>query len=58
MIPGSLESGEPQGFRSTFCAFKVWIRRYFWLWIAYQTIKGITTTTVIWAPLAYMYLRN
>ena len=58
MIPGSLESGKPQGGLSAFRGFKVWIRRYFWLWIAYQTIKGITTTTVIWAPLVYMYFNK
>ncbi|MCX5581652.1 hypothetical protein [Kaistia terrae] len=57
MIPGSLESGEPLGFLSAFRDFKVWIKRYFWLWIAYQTLKGITTTTVIWVPLAYMYFK-
>jgi hypothetical protein len=27
----------------------------FWGWIVYQTVKGITTTTLIWAPLAYLY---
>jgi len=28
----------------------------FWLWIAYQTIKGLLTTTFIWAPLIYYLL--
>lgn len=27
----------------------------FWAWIAYQTIKGLITTTLIWVPLAYYY---
>lgn len=27
----------------------------FWAWIAYQTIKGLITTTLVWAPLAYYY---
>lgn len=27
----------------------------FWTWIAYQTIKGLITTTLIWIPLAYYY---
>jgi hypothetical protein len=31
-------------------------RRYFWLWIADQAIKGLTTTTLIWAPLAIWWL--
>lgn len=58
MIPGSLESDEPFDLKAAFRGFKVWLRRYFWLWIAYQTVKGITTTTVIWVPLVYMYLHN
>lgn len=58
MISGSLEPGEPLALREAFRAFKAWVRRYFWLWIAYQTIKGITTTTVIWVPLVYMYLHK
>lgn len=28
----------------------------FWVWIAYQTIKGLVTTTFIWAPLIYYLL--
>lgn len=58
MIPGSLDTGEPRSVWCAFRAFRGWIKRYFWLWIAYQTIKGIATTTVIWAPLVYMYLHN
>lgn len=58
MIPGSLDSDEPFNFKEAFPRFKVWLRRYFWLWIAYQTVKGITTTTVIWGPLLYMYFRR
>ncbi len=25
--------------------------KVFWLWIGYQTIKGIITTSLIWVPL-------
>ncbi|KAF0096970.1 MAG: hypothetical protein FD144_5496 [Rhodospirillaceae bacterium] len=32
------------------------IRRYFWLWIAYQTVKGLATTTFVWLPLLYVFL--
>lgn len=28
----------------------------FWLWIGYQTVKGIITTTVVWLPLLYYLL--
>ncbi|WP_172403338.1 hypothetical protein [Ensifer aridi] len=56
MIPGSLDAGERLNIRGAFQAFKVWVRRYFWLWIAYQIVKGIITTTIVWAPLAYLYL--
>lgn len=27
----------------------------FWLWIAYQTVKGTLTTSLIWAPMIYYY---
>ena len=30
----------------------------FWTWIVYQIIKGTTTTTLIWAPLIYMWFHN
>ena len=26
-------------------------KELFWVWIAYQSIKGITTLTLIWIPL-------
>lgn len=30
--------------------------RLFWTWIAYQTVKGTLTTTIIWVPaLAYWF---
>ena len=56
MVPGSLETHKPIDWKAGFKTFKGWIRRYFWLWIAYQTIKGLATTTLIWVPIAYMYL--
>ena len=36
--------------------FRAILKRYFWLWIAYQTVKGLATTTFIWVPLAYLFL--
>lgn len=36
--------------------FATWIRRYFWLWIAYQTVKGLATTPFVWLPLLYVFL--
>jgi hypothetical protein len=54
VIPGSLDPGESLDIKESLRSFKAWIRRYFWLWIAYQTVKGVFTTTVIWVPLVYM----
>lgn len=31
--------------------FRDLLRRYFWLWIAYQTVKGCITLGLIWLPL-------
>ncbi|MBX3578353.1 MAG: hypothetical protein KF723_14195 [Rhizobiaceae bacterium] len=56
MIPGSLDDGEPLRLREQFSALRTQVRRYFWLWIACQTLKGIVTTTFIWVPMAYLYL--
>ncbi len=56
MMPGSLDlQGETWFMRASLTQFKTWIRRYFWLWIVYQTVKGALTTTVIWLPLLYMW---
>ncbi|MCP5361314.1 MAG: hypothetical protein H6908_01530 [Hyphomicrobiales bacterium] len=33
-------------------------KRAFYAWIAYQTIKGLITTTFIWIPLIYYYLTH
>ena len=30
---------------------KVHKKELFWVWIAYQSIKGMTTLTLIWIPL-------
>jgi len=30
--------------------------KVFWIWIAYQTIKGTLTTSLIWIPLIFMWL--
>jgi hypothetical protein len=31
-------------------------KKLFWVWIAYQTVKGTMTTSLIWVPLFYSYL--
>lgn len=57
MIPGSLDDGTPLNPGGVFRRFKGWVRRYLWLRIASRTVKGITTTTtVVWMPLACLYL--
>jgi hypothetical protein len=30
--------------------------RVFWAWIAYQTIKGTLTTSLIWIPLIFAWM--
>jgi hypothetical protein len=55
MIPGSLGDGEHITPRFLLRDIKSVVRRYVWLWIAYQTIKGIASTTIIWVPLAYLW---
>lgn len=56
MIPGSLGEGVFEwNVRGGLQQLKVHCRRYFWLWIAYQAVKGITTATLIWAPLAFWW---
>lgn len=30
-------------------------RKFFWAWIAYQTVKGTLTTSFIWLPLIYSW---
>lgn len=31
--------------------FRRLLRQYFWLWIAYQTVKGSLTLALIWLPI-------
>jgi hypothetical protein len=33
-------------------------KHLFWAWIAYQTIKGTLTTTMIWVPLLLYLWRH
>lgn len=37
--------------RNTISYIKENKKKFFWLWIGYQTIKGLTTLTLIWIPL-------
>lgn len=36
--------------------FKKPAKNLFWAWIAYQTVKGTLTTSLIWIPLIYAWL--
>lgn len=40
----------------------IWFKRFkkpgkhmFWTWIAYQTVKGTLTTSLIWVPLMWAW---
>lgn len=33
-------------------------KNLFWAWIAYQSVKGILTTTFIWLPLLYLWIQS
>ena len=33
-------------------------KKAFWIWIAYQTIKGTLTTSLIWMPLIVAYWKG
>lgn len=46
-------------FRSDFKErFKKPGKNLFWVWIAYQVVKGTTTTTLIWLPLLYVWFHS
>lgn len=33
-------------------------RKLFWAWITYHAIKGTLTTSLIWIPLIYAWLKH
>jgi hypothetical protein len=33
-------------------------KKLFWAWIAYQTVKGTLTTSLIWVPMIYAWLHH
>ena len=33
-------------------------KELFWVWIAYQSIKGMATLTLIWIPLYLVWKKN
>jgi len=35
--------------------FKRFGKYSFWVWVGYQSVKGILTTTFIWIPLIYLH---
>ena len=57
MIPGSLEGIDIDWGRikAVWPRFRALLRRYFWLWIAYQTIKGTLTLCLIWLPIWWAF---
>jgi len=42
--------------RSALAYLKANRKRLFWWWIAYQSIKGIITLSLIWIPLLLLWL--
>jgi hypothetical protein len=38
--------------------FKKPAKNLFWTWIAYQTVKGTLTLSLIWIPLLYTWLHS
>ncbi len=38
--------------------FKKPAKNMFWAWIAYQTVKGTITTSLIWIPLILTWLHQ
>lgn len=39
-------------------SFKKPGKHLFWAWIAYQSVKGILTTSLIWIPLVYSLVHH
>jgi hypothetical protein len=33
-------------------------KELFWVWIAYQSVKGLITTSLIWVPLILLWLKQ
>jgi len=33
-------------------------KKLFWAWIAYQSVKGTITTSLIWVPMIYYYFSH
>jgi hypothetical protein len=50
---GSAEQTKPA--KNFFKRFKKPGKNMFWAWIAYQTVKGTLTTSLIWIPLLYAW---
>jgi hypothetical protein len=32
-------------------------KEVFWIWVTYQAVKGILTTTLIWVPALMLWLK-
>ena len=33
-------------------------KKVFWIWIAYQSVKGVITLSLIWIPLFFLWLQG
>jgi len=44
--------------KSVFSFLKKPSKQVFWLWIAYQTIKGTLTLSLIWIPLFWLWMNS
>lgn len=38
--------------------FKKPAKNLFWVWVAYQAVKGTLTTSLIWIPLLWAWLHH
>jgi hypothetical protein len=46
------------GIRKGLSTLKARRKELFWAWIAYQSVKGLITLSVIWIPLLLLWLKS
>ncbi|MBW8294493.1 hypothetical protein [Sphingopyxis sp.] len=51
-MPAMSETRKP-GLLQKLAMLKDHKKELFWVWVAYQTVKGMMTTSLIWIPLLY-----
>lgn len=52
------DQGDDPVKKSAFKRFREGGGKAFWIWIAYQSIKGMITLSLIWIPLFLLWLRD